>query len=63
MLLFSPFYYFQAHTAIMVGALPEASLVIDGVERSVRMTAPEPFAVLVVNKLGFDIVPTALGFL
>ena len=54
---------FQTHAAVVVRALPETGLVVDGVQRAVRMSAPEPLTILVVNELGLDVVPAALGLL
>ena len=42
----------------MVGTLPEAGLVIDGIQRAVGMTAPVPLALFIVDQLRLDIIPT-----
>ena len=51
----------------MIRTLPEASLIVDEVQRTVRMAAPVPFAILPVDQLVLDILPTAnsplVGFL
>jgi hypothetical protein len=43
----------------VVWTLPEAGLVVDSVQRTVGMAAPEPLALLTVDEILFDILPAA----
>lgn len=54
---FYTFDNFQAHPAIVVGALPEAGVVIVEVYTAVLADAPVPFAMLVVDESVLDVAP------
>ena len=41
----------QTHAAVMIGTFPETGLVVNGVERTIGMTAPMPLSILPVDKL------------
>ena len=55
--LFRAFYYFQTHSAVMVGTFPETGLVINSIQGTIGMTTPEPFAMIPVYQLCLDIFP------
>ena len=57
--ILKPFYRLYAHAAIVVGAFPEAGLVVVEVYRAVGADAPVPLAVGVVDEVGFYKIPTA----
>ena len=45
----------------MVWTLPEACLVVGGVETAVGMATPIPLAMLVVDEVVLDVLPAAHG--
>lgn len=57
------FHQFQAHPTVMIGALPEACLVVLAVDVTLRVTAPPPLAAFTVDKVKLDILPATESFL
>ena len=47
----------QAHTAVVVGALPETGVVFVEVHAAVGTHTPVPLTVLVINEVHFDVFP------
>jgi hypothetical protein len=47
----------------VIRTFPETGLIIGGIQGTVMMAAPIPLAMLIVNQVVFDILPTTAGLL
>ena len=45
----------------MIRTFPKTRLIINSIERTIRMTTPMPFSILPINELGLDILPAIDG--
>ena len=54
-------HYLQTHAGVVVRTFPEASFVVVVVDRAILVDAPVPLTILVVNKMGLDIIPATLS--
>ena len=51
---------FETHAAIVIGTFPKSGFVVRKVDRAVFFYAPEPFAVVVIDKIVENILPRAV---
>ena len=50
-------YQFETHSSVVIRALPEASLIIFGIHRTIFQNSPVPLSVLQIQEMLCHIVP------
>lgn len=49
--------HLQAHTAVVIGALPESRLVVGAVHAPIGIVAPEPLTAIIIHYISLYVVP------